>query len=308
MTHSHSLHHDSRRDIAPYAPYAYDATKAAALGVVAFANIYNNGVIPQNINGLALKKVLMANISFSGYTGQIAFSQGRPRLSHYGVGDRTAGVRFVVSNFNSGNGSYSVFQLARVGTWTTEGGFALCGSDPTLQSSVTGGCMAIDYGTVGNVRPADRPPTIYMLMSKASKAALYFLAAVTFCVCVFFMSVLIAYRKTRLLKASQPSMTWIIITANLFSVARIVLAGADVTGDLTKRYHVTGSRYHTKRSLSNSVSPPSSSPLPPSFSFSALSPPVCWTFGPPTIVRQYRTTLRLIHSHSVSSAHSSAVN
>ena len=99
----------------------------------------------------------------------------------------------------------------------------------TLQSRVTGSCAAIQYGTAGNAAPVDRPAEITLRMSNSSKAALYFLATLTFCVVAFFAGVLMKFRKTRLLKASQPSMTWIIITANLFSVARIVLAGTNVS-------------------------------------------------------------------------------
>ena len=218
-----------RSDIASYAPYAYDATIAAAMGVLSFAKSNNNGIVPHRINGLLLKLALIANVSFSGYSGKIEFSSGRPLISHYGVGDRTAGVRFIVYNFNPGGGSIYQYSLNRVGTWTTETGFQLCGSDPTLQSSVTGGCHDITYGTYGNARPEDRPSIVTPVMSLSIKATLFVLAAINFCLVMFFMAVLVKFRTTRLLKASQPSMTWIILTANLFSVCRIVLSAIDIS-------------------------------------------------------------------------------
>jgi hypothetical protein len=222
------LHHNSR-DIASYAAYAYDATIAAGMGVVAFSKNYNDGKVPQSINGLALKSVLIQNVSFPGYSGAVEFSAGRPQISHYGVGDRTAGVRFKVLNFQPGNGSVSSFSLGRVGTWTTEGGFEFCSGDPTLQTVVTGKCTSVLYGTNGNFQPPDRPPSIQLTMVPSARLSLFFLAAINLSLILFFMHILYRFRKTRLLKASQPSMTWIIITANLFNVARTVLSGIDVS-------------------------------------------------------------------------------
>lgn len=209
---------------------------AAALGVLNFAKSNNNGIIPEKINGLVLKMALIANVSFSGYSGKIAFSSGRPFISHYGVGDRTAGVRFILHNFNPGDGSIDHYSLNRVGTWTTESGFQLCGSDSTLQSSVTGGCHDITYGTYDNRRPPDRPPTITPVMPVSIKATLFILAAIHFCLVMFFMAVLVKFRATRLLKASQPSMTWIILTANLFGVCRVVLSAVDISGERVPLY------------------------------------------------------------------------
>lgn len=220
----------NRHDIASFAPYAYDATMAAALGVLNFVNTNNNGVVPPKINGLALKMTLIANVSFSGYSGDIQFSGGRPLISYYGVGDRTAGVRFIMYNFNPNNGSLSSYTLSRVGTWTTESGFRLCGTDATLQSSLTGGCHVIMYGTAQNMKPRDRPYPITLVMPTPVRAFLYSLAIANFFLIMFFMAILVKYRKTRLLKASQPSMTWIILTANLFNVCRIVLSAVDISG------------------------------------------------------------------------------
>ena len=199
--------------------------------MVSFASTQTNGIVPHRINGISLKQRIIDDVSFQGYSGDIQFSPGRPHYSRYGVGDRTAGVRFIFSNFNPGNGSMNSFSLSRVGTWTTETGFSVCGTDSTLQSKVTGGCTFIQYGTPDNIMPSDRPAPISLKMTAGAKGGLYFLAAVNFVVVLFFMRILITYRNTRLLKASQPTMTWIIVTANLFGICRIVLAGVDISGE-----------------------------------------------------------------------------
>ena len=250
------------------------------MGVLSFAKSNNNGIVPHRINGLLLKLALIANVSFSGYSGKIEFSSGRPLISHYGVGDRTAGVRFIVYNFNPGDGSINHYSLNRIGTWTTETGFQLCGSDPTLQSSVTGGCHDIVYGTSGNTRPEDRPFTITPVMSVPIKATLFILAAINFCLVMFFMAVLVKFRATRLLKASQPSMTWIILTANLFSVCRIVLSAIDISckrAELCVLRNCNAQSSHACLSITDShvVTPPHSPsshlPLSPLLSAPLLS-------------------------------------
>lgn len=185
------------------------------------------GQVPKRINGIALKSTIINNVSFEGYSGTIKFSSDRPGIPFYGNGDRVAGVRFKLMNFDTGNGSYSTFHLNRVGTWTTESGFITCAADPTMQSPVTGGCAAISYGLADGEKPADRPPAMTRRMSTVTRIVLLLLAAINFSIILFFMHILLKFGKTRLLKASQPSMMWIVVTANLFNVARTVLAAVD---------------------------------------------------------------------------------
>lgn len=200
---------------------------AAGYGVTAYADSLFGGQIPARIDGISLKRAIIDNVSFDGYSGPIKFSTGRPGISFYGHGDRESGVRFSLMNFDPGNGSSSTFRLNRVGTWTTETGFSTCTSDATLQSAVTGGCFRVIYGTVGNEKPRDRPSATTQKMPTKARIALFLLAALNFCMIVFFMYILVKFGKTRLLKASQPSMMWIVITSNLFNVVRTVLAAVD---------------------------------------------------------------------------------
>jgi hypothetical protein len=118
--------------------------------VVLYADTYNDGIIPQHVSGRLLTLLMTEQISFEGYSGPIEFSQGRPEILQYGEGDREIGVRFAVSNFHPGNGTFSSAALRRVGTWSgnstmevslvdgLRSGFKLCGNDATLQSEITG--------------------------------------------------------------------------------------------------------------------------------------------------------------------------
>lgn len=211
-------------DISRFTAYSYDATFAAGTAVVTYSDIYHGGNIPTKIDGRLLADVLEANVSFMGYTGRIDLGASQHSYNRFDWGGRMIGVRFQVSNFNSGNGSLADFALRRVGTWTREDGFLLCGEDSTLQSALTGGCTTIRYGTSDNSKPAGQPETIFEVMSINMKIALYLLATTNFAVVAFIMFILVAYRKARLLKASQTSMMWIIVSANLFAAHRVVLA------------------------------------------------------------------------------------
>jgi Receptor family ligand binding region len=217
---------ENGEDISPYAAYTYDATWAAGLSTLLYARTIHNDTVPSRISGTVLQSIMAIKprVSFTGYTGLIAFSDSRSGIDHYGTGDRILGVRYSISNFHPGNGSETDFSFKRIGTWTSESGFALCGTDPTLQSAVTGGCFKVEYGTIGNLRPSDRAPTVYRKMSENLKLLLYFCAAIDLSIVTFFAVVLVVYRKTRLLRALQPFMMWIILTANIFNGVRIILA------------------------------------------------------------------------------------
>eukprot|EP00596_Hydrurales_sp_CCMP1899_P000319 CAMPEP_0119034848 /NCGR_PEP_ID=MMETSP1177-20130426/1866_1 /TAXON_ID=2985 /ORGANISM="Ochromonas sp, Strain CCMP1899" /LENGTH=916 /DNA_ID=CAMNT_0006992625 /DNA_START=611 /DNA_END=3364 /DNA_ORIENTATION=+ len=216
-------------DIASYTANAHDATWAAGVGVVKYADTTFQGVIPFRIQGTLLKASIIADVAFEGYSGNIGFSSGRPGRLQYGIGDRERGVRFKINNFHPGIGSDPP-TLRRIGTWSEAGlGFKLCGNDSTLQSRVTGGCFSIIYSTKDNIQPLDRPMVLIQGMTASNKIGLYVMAAINLAVVVFFMVILVVYKKTRLLKASQPNMMWIIITANLFNVARTITSTYQVS-------------------------------------------------------------------------------
>jgi hypothetical protein len=100
-------------DIASFAPHAHDATWAAGVGVVNYADTQHNGIIPHKIKGTILKASIIANVSFEGYSGNIGFSSGRPGVLQYGIGDRETGVRYIISNFQPGGSGSGLPALRR---------------------------------------------------------------------------------------------------------------------------------------------------------------------------------------------------
>ena len=213
-------------DIVSYTSYIYDAVWSAGVAVVRFADTYNNGEILTNAKEFSGRKSIFENLKFAGYSGNISFATGE----HYHGGFRNAGLRYQISHFTveSGSGSGSVtlsnITLHRVGTSTMDGVFTACTSDPTMQSAVTGGCSELRYGNIYNIRPSDRAPNIIQALSSAMRNTLYVMAAVDFVVIVFFTVILIVYRRSRILRAAQPAMMWIILSSNIYHVVRIVMS------------------------------------------------------------------------------------
>ena len=210
-------------DMSPFTAYSYDAMFAAGTAVIKYADVHNGGIIPRKIDGTLLSNFIKSQVSVMGYTGYIDFNNGTSG-DELDSGSRQSSVRFKVNNFNIGAGSLEDFGLRRVGTWTTEGGFELCGTDLTLQSAITGGCTTIRYGTIDNSKPDGQPITLSEIMPYKMRITLYALATINFLAIIFLGSILVVYRNTRLLKASQSSMLWIIVSANVFCAIRTVLA------------------------------------------------------------------------------------
>lgn len=213
-------------DIVSYTSFIYDAVWSAGVAAVLFADTYNNGEISTNAKAISGKKSVFQNLNFVGYSGNISFAKANDHLG----GFRSAGLRYQISHFTvesgsgSGNRTLSNITLHRVGTSTMNGVFTACTSDPTMQSAVTGGCSELRYGNINNIRPSDRAPNIIQALSSNMRSTLYVMAAVNFTVIVFFTVILIVYRRSRILRAAQPAMMWIILSSNIYHVVRIVMS------------------------------------------------------------------------------------
>ena len=110
-----------------------------------------------------IANLLIPYSGYSGPTGSFNFSPGLVSgAGDYQVGDRVTGVRFAVMNFNSNNSfNENNWYFGRVGTWSSETGYAPCKGDSTLQSAITGGCQTtLLWGTRGNLPPKDRADSI----------------------------------------------------------------------------------------------------------------------------------------------------
>ena len=207
-------------DITSYASYVYDAIWAAGFAVIKYADTFSNGVIPKNVKLFNGKKFVLENVEFLGYSGDVSFRPGK----HHRGGFSHTGLRYKISNFHIENGTLSSITLQRVGTSTEAGIFSKCTSDSELQTLVTGGCSELRYGNVYNIQPSDRAHNIIQSLPVAMRYTLYVMAGIDFVVIVFFAVILVIYRHSRILRAAQPAMMWIILSSNLYLVVRIIMS------------------------------------------------------------------------------------
>ena len=208
-----SLHKDGS-DSSIYAAYAYDATMAIAkaIDVVLYGQ-------KQPLTGKGLYRALINNVSFTGITGSINFSHALTKDStRFAEGDRRTGVRYGILNFNpaaynsdpsGGSGFVSV------GYWTAETGNKFT--------------SAVTYSTADNSPPSDLPNPIILQMSPLFKVVLKALGIFLFLFVVLIGLIMVAYRKSRLLKATQIKMQYMIIIGGLFGAARVVSGFLPVT-------------------------------------------------------------------------------
>jgi hypothetical protein len=74
-------------------------------------------------------------------------------------------------------------------------------------------------------------------MPSAYRSVLITLAALLFVAFLFFSYCMFAYRATRLLKASQIPMVWIVLASTLYAICRIVTASIDITNSAVCMAH-----------------------------------------------------------------------
>eukprot|EP00596_Hydrurales_sp_CCMP1899_P000167 CAMPEP_0119051388 /NCGR_PEP_ID=MMETSP1177-20130426/73021_1 /TAXON_ID=2985 /ORGANISM="Ochromonas sp, Strain CCMP1899" /LENGTH=1001 /DNA_ID=CAMNT_0007030573 /DNA_START=227 /DNA_END=3232 /DNA_ORIENTATION=- len=188
--------------------------------------------VPDDISGFEISKFMYyTDFNLSAVTGNVRFSYGDPNANGYGSGDREFNVNYAVENFNNTNGTVQGFKLNRVGTWQSETGYTSCQNNTALQTAITGGCFTMIWGTVGNAVPSDRDPSIVLLMPEVFKAIIIAMFVVTLVVFLASSALLFYYRNTRLMRASQIPMMWIVLGSTLFAAIRIILATIDVGVD-----------------------------------------------------------------------------
>ena len=190
-----------------YIPYAYDATLAIAMAI--HVVLYNQ---KKSLTGKAIYAALINNVSFSGISGAVNFSRALTTDStRYAEGDRRTGVRYNILNFNSAvydSDPQGASGFVSVGHWTKESGNVIT--------------APIMYSTADNSPPSDIPPLINQTITVFFIIILQTLGTLLFITITFVAGILIAFRKTRLLKAIQLRMQAMIIIGGLLGSARVI--------------------------------------------------------------------------------------
>ena len=211
-------------DMEPHVGYTYDATRFM-LKSIFLRDDGSFNAPSESTTGTQLINRMILYSGTNGVTGYLNLSAGLNGASDYQRGDRVRGVRFQVVNFVAPNDSVETWGYHRVGTWASEGGFMSCADDPTMQGALTGGCQKeIVWGTVDNKRPSDRADPIVSIVPLGMAAFLLALAILLFVLDIFMIVLLVVYRNSRILKASQLPLMWMVLSSLVFGSLRVLIS------------------------------------------------------------------------------------
>jgi hypothetical protein len=209
-------------DIEPLIAYAYDATKFMLKSIF----LQDDGSIKApaaSTTGAQLMNKIVTYRGTNGMTGYLNMSLGLAGASDYQRGDRISGIRYQVVNFVAPNASVQSWGFRRVGTWASEGGYVPCATDPTMQTALTGGCQEeINWGTEGNRRPNDRADPIVAAMPASVAYLLLALAVILLVLDIFLTVLFVVYRRSKILKASQLPLLWIVLVSLILGSWRVL--------------------------------------------------------------------------------------
>jgi ABC-type branched-subunit amino acid transport system substrate-binding protein len=209
--------------------YAYDATIAVARGLHHL--VYDQQRIPDP-SPSALLTYLQHKTSFTGLTGKLDFMNG---MDDFNLGGRKSGIVYDIINFrppslvNSTHPSQVTWSevFPTLLSWHSEDGFTPCEG---VSRYVHGNpCFDFLFHTKKNTVPVDSPLPSLETMSPVSLTLLRVIAIVgLFCVCAVAV-VTFAFRRRRLVRMSQPIMTYFILAGLLTAYVRIILTTVKTT-------------------------------------------------------------------------------
>jgi hypothetical protein len=205
-------------DILPYTALTYDATimMAMAFDLAVKNNLNYND--PSVIQGL-----IVYNVSLTGASGPINLAGGVSEYGYSGRGARHTGNEYVITNFNP-----TAEDFVPIGYFN--GDTEMYESCSPVDDIV---CFAPVYlvsdGQVSSVPPDDTPPAIINQLSTAYVYVLFVMAGLIAILVIIFFVFTVAYRNTKVIKASQPPLLYCILLGGLVAGARTMLGGLNKT-------------------------------------------------------------------------------
>ena len=202
-------------NIDSFVSYTYDAVYAIARAM--HVVLYDQK--KPSITGKDLYAALINNVSFSGATGAVDFSNATTTDStRYGEGDRRTGITYTILNF-----SPEVYRMdpsgisgfVTVGGWTIEEG-------NVFTADVT-------YNTIDNSKPSDLPPAIILTMLPLQATILKCFGTILLLIASIFGLTLFYARSTKLVKSIHYKMQCIMIFGALCGAARVFFGTTKVT-------------------------------------------------------------------------------
>lgn len=212
-----------------YAAYAYDAvySYAAAIQLVLDSNSKDkNALTGDNVYDMLVNNVTLK----AGATGFSRYFAGMPEFQYIAAGDREEGLYYSLHNFQPDvyNKAPSSGGFVQVGLWTVEGGLVLCTAETQQLLLVEGpsACAtSVQYRTLDNRPPPDIRPDVLVVMDAGLAAALVAIGVVLCAFVVFSLAVVVYFRASKIMKASQPMMVSIILFGCLLGGLRVITGG-----------------------------------------------------------------------------------
>jgi hypothetical protein len=207
--------HVDGTNIDNFVSYTYDA-------VYALARAMHFVLYDQNkpfITGKDLYSALINNVSFSGATGAVDFSNATTTDStRFGEGDRRTGVTYTILNFSPevyGRDPSGISGFVTVGGWTIEEGNVFT--------------APITYNTFDNSVPSDLPPAIKLTMLPFQATILMCFGSILLLIATIFGLTLFYARATKLVKSIHYRMQCIMIFGAICGAARVFFGTTKVT-------------------------------------------------------------------------------
>jgi hypothetical protein len=213
----------------PNTGLTYDATILAARALD-FA--IRNGLDYSDYT--VVQDIMVNNVSFDGVTGPVVLSKGFSQYLNAGRNTRTGGTVFKLTNFNPTMYSYGytsekdfMVPIGHFNTYTQT--FELCGAYgancfPAVFSGATDGSQYIP--------PPDFNPTISVKLPAADSAIFLALAVILIILVLAFGTFVVVNRRSKIIKASQPTLLFCILIGGLLGAARILVGGTDKNDNL----------------------------------------------------------------------------
>jgi hypothetical protein len=215
-----SLYDEFGSFIHPQAALTYDSTIFLAMAI--------DKAITAGLDftdSKTLLDLMVHNISFTGATGPMSLFEGYAKYGYNGRGVRDGGTHYATYNFNPSrylNGS--VDYMVQVGTF--DGGsrvYTPCsgGDDVACFLPVYSAPTDGSY----NFPPSDAPPVIVLDIPVAFSALCYALGVIILLLVLLFALFSYVHRRSKVIKAAQPTLLWCILIGGLLAALRILFGG-----------------------------------------------------------------------------------
>ena len=218
-----SSYHKNGSDIDKFVPYVYDAVYAAAYAI-------HNLIYKKKLSQFTsedLLSSLLHNVSFQGLTGSVSFDPGTEVQGfQIGDGERLTGNIYSIYNFQKSFyiGKRNSTGFVEVLRFTT--------SKNDVIASPCPGCQSILYNTNDNSIPKDRASETIISLSESLKYLLFSLSIIGYIIITVLVTIVLLYRKNRIIKTAHPSMLLLILFGGYMGCNNNVLSAFEVSDNI----------------------------------------------------------------------------